>query len=304
MLKYTERKTRMKSIIIIVITVVCFLILGACSCDNNGTSIPGSSNSMTLPGSSHGNSVSKVEKISAEEAKQMMDSSSSFLLLDVRTESEYNKRHIEGAVLIPNDEIKTRATAELSDKNQLIIVYCASGTRSASATATLVGMGYTNVYDLGSIDDWPYTTISGTDGSSNSSQGMGSASGNNSSGGGSSTGSGSSAPDNGIVPSEYVGSPVTVTLDDGSSFQAVFDKATGLYKTEDDRYFSVSKFTNSGWLEIWPYPISNDKKVYKDVADNYGRVLHVWYSPIDRYYYTSDGTSYAIIDGHWVTIGP
>ena len=97
--------------------------------------------------------------ISAEEAYQMMAESPNFILIDVRTESEYREGRIEDAILIPNDEIEARAKAELPDKDQLIFVYCRSGVRSANAAGTLAGMGYSNVYNMGGIIDWPYEII-------------------------------------------------------------------------------------------------------------------------------------------------
>ena len=101
------------------------------------------------------------QKIAAAEAHEMMEQSAGFILLDVRTESEFKEKRIEGAILIPGDEIESRAEAELPDKAQLIFVYCRSGARSATATNVLVKLGYTNVYDIGGINDWPYETVSG-----------------------------------------------------------------------------------------------------------------------------------------------
>jgi rhodanese-related sulfurtransferase len=100
-------------------------------------------------------------KITAEEAMKMMEESSDFILLDVRTEDEFRDRRIEGAILIPHNEIENRAKDELPDKGQLILVYCRSGQRSQSAANILVDMGYTKVYDFGGINDWPYETVSG-----------------------------------------------------------------------------------------------------------------------------------------------
>jgi len=99
--------------------------------------------------------------ISAEEALTMMEESDNYILIDVRTEEEYNALRIEGAILIPDFEIRERAEAELPDKDATILVYCRSGRRSASAAEILSSLGYTNVYDIGGIIDWPYETVSG-----------------------------------------------------------------------------------------------------------------------------------------------
>ncbi|MCL1807717.1 MAG: rhodanese-like domain-containing protein [Oscillospiraceae bacterium] len=104
--------------------------------------------------------MAEYRKCTAEEAKERMDGEP-FILLDVRTEVEYVERHIEGAVLIPDTEIAARAETELPDKDALIFIYCRSGRRSESAARAMIGMGYTNVFDIGGILDWPYETVGG-----------------------------------------------------------------------------------------------------------------------------------------------
>ena len=73
------------------------------------------------------------------------------ILMDVRTEDEYNENHISGAVNIPLDSI-TEAVSLNQDTP--IIVYCQSGNRSSQALIKLENLGYTDVYDLGSINNW------------------------------------------------------------------------------------------------------------------------------------------------------
>lgn len=96
--------------------------------------------------------------ISAKEAKEIMDSQKDYIILDVRTREEYDEIHIPGAILIPDYEIKEKATDILKDKNQLILVYCRSGRRSKIAANSLIEMGYTNIREFGGIIDWPYET--------------------------------------------------------------------------------------------------------------------------------------------------
>lgn len=100
-------------------------------------------------------------KITPATANRMMLEENDFVLLDVRTTGEFNTRRIEGAILIPDNEIRRRAGNELPDKNILIFVYCQGGVRSERAARELVRMGYTNVYDFGGINSWVYGTISG-----------------------------------------------------------------------------------------------------------------------------------------------
>jgi rhodanese-related sulfurtransferase len=102
---------------------------------------------------------SVYQRITAEQAKAMMDDGNPYVLLDVRTEEEYRDGHIEGALLIPDYEIKDRVEAELPDKSARILIYCRSGNRSASAARAMIDMGYTGVYDFGGINGWPYGTV-------------------------------------------------------------------------------------------------------------------------------------------------
>ena len=94
--------------------------------------------------------------ITAERAKTLMDSEEGYIILDVRTQAEFDEGHIPGAILIPNTEIEARAEENLPDKDQLILVYCRSGRRSKLAAEILAGLGYTNVREFGGIIDWPY----------------------------------------------------------------------------------------------------------------------------------------------------
>ena len=96
--------------------------------------------------------------ITAEQAKELMDSEEGYIILDVRTQEEYDLGHIPGALLIPNEVIHEQAEEQLTDKEQLILVYCRSGRRSKEAAQVLAELGYTNVKEFGGINDWPYQT--------------------------------------------------------------------------------------------------------------------------------------------------
>ena len=94
--------------------------------------------------------------ITAEKAKEIMDSEEGYIILDVRTQEEYDEGHIPGAIVISHEEIEEKAEDVLTDKNQLILVYCRSGRRSKIAAEALVELGYTNIKEFGGIIDWPY----------------------------------------------------------------------------------------------------------------------------------------------------
>ena len=94
--------------------------------------------------------------ITAEEAKQIMDSEEGYIILDVRTQEEYDQGHIPGAIVISHKEIMEKAEDVLTDKEQLILVYCRSGRRSKIAAEALAELGYTNIREFGGINDWHY----------------------------------------------------------------------------------------------------------------------------------------------------
>lgn len=106
-----------------------------------------------------GGAVTSYEQITSEQARAIMDSEQSYIIVDARTEEEFALGHIEGAILIPEYEISSRAEKELPDKDALILVYCRSGRRSKIASAELVKMGYTNVKEFGGIIDWTCETV-------------------------------------------------------------------------------------------------------------------------------------------------
>lgn len=102
------------------------------------------------------NNSAGYRQVTAQEAKELMDSEEGYVILDVRTDEEYAAGHIPGAILIPHDDIANQAEEALADKDQLILVYCRSGNRSRQAAEVLAELGYTNVVDFGGINDWPY----------------------------------------------------------------------------------------------------------------------------------------------------
>ncbi len=75
-------------------------------------------------------------------------------IIDVRTAEEFSEEHYPNALNIPVDQIRQRLT-EFGEKNTPIVVYCASGSRSAFAARMLKSAGYTNVVNAGGLEDMP-----------------------------------------------------------------------------------------------------------------------------------------------------
>lgn len=101
--------------------------------------------------------MGEIRKVSFEEAKSILDAKPEAIILDVREEEEFITGHAENAVLFPVDDIDyTSASIILPDKSAPLLLYCRSGRRSAEAAQKLHELGYTELYDIGSLIGWPY----------------------------------------------------------------------------------------------------------------------------------------------------
>ena len=98
--------------------------------------------------------ISKTSVITYNDALKLINNNNA-IIIDVRTESEYNEKHIEDAILMTLDTInESTAKDNIKNKDSHVIVYCKSGNRSKQAQEILNSLGYTNVYNLGSINNW------------------------------------------------------------------------------------------------------------------------------------------------------
>ena len=113
----------------IISLIVCALLLTAC--DSKG-----------------------YETIDSDVAMTLIEQNA--IVIDVRTIEEYNDGHIEGSINIPVDNIANITY----NKEDIIILYCASGMRSSNAAKTLIDLGYTNVYNLdGGLINWGFDLV-------------------------------------------------------------------------------------------------------------------------------------------------
>lgn len=97
----------------------------------------------------------RVRECTVDEAKQKMDASEDFLLVDVREESEFAEARIPGAIHLGKGIIERDIEAAVPDTSKEIVLYCGGGFRSALAADNLTKMGYTNAVSMdGGIRGW------------------------------------------------------------------------------------------------------------------------------------------------------
>jgi rhodanese-related sulfurtransferase len=94
-------------------------------------------------------------------AKLIRKGKPAHVLVDVRTPAEYESGHIPTALNIPVDVIG--AKPPVAEKDALVIVYCRSGNRSATARQILMDLGYTNIVDFGAVSRWEGALVTGKD---------------------------------------------------------------------------------------------------------------------------------------------
>jgi len=145
-----------KRITMIAAILSTLTILSACT-GTPAVTTAAAADSTTAAGESTSQKAEYI-KITPSEAKTLMDSET-VIVLDVRTQAEYDGGHVKDAILLDSGDVSVKAATVLPDKNATILVYCRSGNRSATASKQLIEMGYTKVMDFGGIIDWPYEVV-------------------------------------------------------------------------------------------------------------------------------------------------
>jgi len=93
----------------------------------------------------------EIAEVDARQAQEMKDA----LFVDVRERDEWEEGHIPGAVFVPRGNLESRIEGVAGDRSSPLVIYCASGARSAFAAKTLSDLGYENVVSLaGGFVDW------------------------------------------------------------------------------------------------------------------------------------------------------
>lgn len=91
---------------------------------------------------------SRIRECTVDDVWQKMQKNESFVLVDTREDSEWQKGHIKGAIHMGKGVIERDAESKIPDKNTPLVLYCGGGFRSALAADALQKMGYTNVISM------------------------------------------------------------------------------------------------------------------------------------------------------------
>jgi phage shock protein E len=92
--------------------------------------------------------VRRLGRISAKAARAHLQQGA--LIVDVRSNAEFQAGHLPHALHIPLDEIDTLTARRVKDKEKVLLLHCASGIRSQVAKKRLAALGYTRAFNLGS----------------------------------------------------------------------------------------------------------------------------------------------------------
>lgn len=166
--------------VLIVLLCLTLVMTGCKGGENSGaeSAVSGTESSTVSTDSSATNSESSTSEqssepstvqpgtytqISQDVAKEMMTRDDGHVVVDVRRQDEYEAGHIPGAILIPNESIRTERPELLPDLEQVILIYCRSGNRSKQAAQKLADMGYTNIYEFGGINTWTGEIVTGSE---------------------------------------------------------------------------------------------------------------------------------------------
>ena len=128
-------------------TLMLFVLLSACA----SAPKPVATNAGTC-GTPDVAPSAQVTRVDGDTAKKLVAQGAR--LVDVRAPDFYAREHIQGAVNIPVAQVAERAQKEIGPIDTPVVLYCRTGKGSAAASRTLVSLGYTHVFDLGSYLNW------------------------------------------------------------------------------------------------------------------------------------------------------
>ena len=140
-----------KNIIIAIILIAVLICIGCFIYKTNKTNKTTTSNSTA---NTNGAKTNEIRHVSMNDIVKIMEENKDYVIVDVRTPDEYEEGHIPNAINIQNETINETVYNKLKDKNQLILIYCRSGSRSRQAAYKMQKLGYTNIVEFGGIINW------------------------------------------------------------------------------------------------------------------------------------------------------
>ena len=140
-----------KNIIIVIVIIAVLICIGCFIYKTSKTNKTTTSNSTATTNAAKTN---EIRHVSMDDILKIMNENKDYVIVDVRTPDEYKEGHIPNAINIPNETINETVYNKLKDKNQLILIYCRSGSRSRQAAYKMQKLGYTNLVDFGGIMNW------------------------------------------------------------------------------------------------------------------------------------------------------
>lgn len=149
------------SLLLLSLTLTASLFIG---CGANNTEKKEANNSTTSQENSDSPKETPAEPvakdISIEESKKLINEGEVTLILDVRNEDEFAEGHLKNAIQIPVDKLKEELGDIEKFKNELVLVYCKTGNRSADAMDILKENGFTNLVHMkDGISKWDGETV-------------------------------------------------------------------------------------------------------------------------------------------------
>ena len=133
------------SLLLLSLTLTASLFVG---CGNNNTENKDANTQTSSESSSETQSEAVSKDISIDESKKLINDGEVTLILDVRNEDEFAEGHLKNAIQIPVKELKENLSDIEKSKDELVLVYCRSGKRSAEAVDILKENGFKNLVHM------------------------------------------------------------------------------------------------------------------------------------------------------------
>ena len=133
------------SLLLLSLTLTASLFVG---CGNNNTENKDANTQTSSESSNETHSEAVSKDISIDESKKLINDGEVTLILDVRNEDEFAEGHLKNAIQIPVKELKENLSDIEKFKDELVLVYCRSGKRSAEAVDILKENSFKNLVHM------------------------------------------------------------------------------------------------------------------------------------------------------------